>query len=139
MKSRIILILAASLAFVAAAVSCKPKAAPADNDYIVAAYIWPSCHDDSLAHEYLWEEGIGEWQVIKRGDPRFEGHYQPKLPLWGYELDDDPVVVEKWINTALEQCRFKGFSVSTGVFGADMQVESINDGPVTIILDTGEL
>jgi len=82
--------------------SCCENAEKPSNDYLVAAYIWPSCHDDSLAHEYLWSEGIGEWEIIKKGDPRFEGHYQPKQPLWGYELDDDPVVVEKWINTALE-------------------------------------
>ena len=30
----------------------------------------------------------------------------------------------------------KEVPVETGVFGADMQVELINDGPVTIILDT---
>ena len=30
-------------------------------------------------------------------------------------------------------------SVETGEFGADMQVSLINDGPVTIILDSGEL
>lgn len=101
-KSRIISVCAVLLAMLATVVSCKPKQHQSNNDYIVAAYIWPSCHDDSLAHEYLWEEGIGEWQVIKKGDPRFDGHYQPKLPLWGYELDDDPLVVEKWINTALE-------------------------------------
>ena len=29
--------------------------------------------------------------------------------------------------------------VATGVFGADMQVGLVNDGPVTIILDSGEL
>ena len=29
--------------------------------------------------------------------------------------------------------------VATGVFGADMQVSLLNDGPVTIILDSGEL
>ena len=73
-----------------------------DDEYIVTAYIWPSCHDDSLGHQYLWDEGIGEWQVIKRGNPRFPGHYQPRQPLWGYGLDDDPVVVEKWIQTALK-------------------------------------
>ncbi|MBQ7295666.1 MAG: D-tyrosyl-tRNA(Tyr) deacylase [Clostridia bacterium] len=28
--------------------------------------------------------------------------------------------------------------VATGIFGADMQVELINDGPVTIIMDTNE-
>lgn len=72
-----------------------------DREYRVCAFIWPSCHDDSLAHEYLWKEGIGEWEIIKKGNPRFEGHYQPKQPLWGYELDDDPEVVEKWIDAAL--------------------------------------
>ena len=33
-------------------------------------------------------------------------------------------------------CRERGFHVETGEFGADMQVASVNDGPVTIILDT---
>ena len=69
--------------------------------YIVAAYVWPSCHDDSLARKYLWGEGAGEWEVIKQGDPRFEGHYQPKQPLWGYEPDNDPAVVERWIDAAV--------------------------------------
>lgn len=36
-------------------------------------------------------------------------------------------------------CREQGFHVETGEFGADMQVESVNDGPVTIVLDTREL
>lgn len=30
-------------------------------------------------------------------------------------------------------------TVKTGVFGADMKLELLNDGPVTIILDSGEL
>lgn len=71
-------------------------------DYIVGAYVWPSCHNDSLAFRHLWSEGNGEWEVIRKGNPRFLGHYQPKEPLWGYEHDDDPEVVERWINTALE-------------------------------------
>ena len=36
----------------------------------------------------------------------------------------------------LSLCREKGFRVETGRFGADMQVASVNDGPVTLILDT---
>lgn len=32
-----------------------------------------------------------------------------------------------------------GIEVKTGVFGADMQIEQHNDGPVTIILDSDEL
>lgn len=36
----------------------------------------------------------------------------------------------------MSECRRRGFEVSHGVFGADMKVESVNDGPVTILLDT---
>ena len=78
--------------------ACCKQARP---DYYVCAFVWPSCHDDSLAREWIWPEGEGEWEMIRKGDPRFEGHYQPKVPYWGYEMDDDPVVVEKWIQTAL--------------------------------------
>ena len=39
----------------------------------------------------------------------------------------------------IKECRDRGFFVGTGEFGADMKVESVNDGPVTIILDTKEL
>jgi len=33
-------------------------------------------------------------------------------------------------------CRQRGFRVEQGVFGADMKVASVNDGPVTILYDT---
>lgn len=36
-------------------------------------------------------------------------------------------------------CRGKGFHTETGVFGADMKVDSLNDGPLTLILDTDTL
>ena len=39
----------------------------------------------------------------------------------------------------IAECRARGFEVETGQFGAEMQVASVNDGPVTIILDTKEL
>ena len=35
----------------------------------------------------------------------------------------------------MDQCRQRGFAVEHGEFGADMQVFSQNDGPVTILLD----
>ena len=36
----------------------------------------------------------------------------------------------------IARCRERGFHVETGQFGAEMQVASVNDGPVTIIFDT---
>lgn len=38
----------------------------------------------------------------------------------------------------IAECR-KQFRVETGVFGADMKVELLNDGPFTIILDSDEI
>ena len=35
--------------------------------------------------------------------------------------------------------RLSGLEISTGVFGADMKVHSINDGPFTLVLDSKEL
>ena len=39
----------------------------------------------------------------------------------------------------IRECRERGFHVETGVFAAEMKVDSENDGPVTILLDTNEL
>lgn len=39
----------------------------------------------------------------------------------------------------MECCRARGFRVEHGEFGADMQVFSQNDGPVTILLDIDEV
>ena len=38
-------------------------------DYSVAAYVWPSCHDEPRSREVFWGEGIGEWEIIKKGNP----------------------------------------------------------------------
>ncbi len=40
------------LAAIAACTARKPQ-------YRVCAYVWPSCHDDSLAHSWLWADGEG--------------------------------------------------------------------------------
>ena len=39
----------------------------------------------------------------------------------------------------LADCADLGYAPQHGRFGADMQVESVNDGPVTLILDTDQL
>ena len=39
----------------------------------------------------------------------------------------------------LEICTELGYPPQHGRFGADMKVESVNDGPVTLILDTDQL
>ena len=58
--------------------------------------------------------------------PGFTAAARPETAVPLYEL-------------VLAECRSRGFHVETGVFGADMQVASVNDGPVTILLDTEHL
>lgn len=36
----------------------------------------------------------------------------------------------------LKKCKDLGFKTEAGIFGADMKVELLNDGPVTLIIDT---
>ena len=55
--------------------------------------------------------------------PGFTGAAKPDLAIPLYER-------------FLARCRDRGFEVRHGEFGADMQVASVNDGPVTILLDT---
>ena len=38
-----------------------------------------------------------------------------------------------------EKLGLKNVEVETGIFGADMKIELLNDGPVTIVLDSKEL
>ena len=54
--------------------------------------------------------------------PGFSGAAKPDLAIPMYER-------------FMEQCRQRGFEVQHGEFGADMQVFSQNDGPVTILLE----
>lgn len=58
--------------------------------------------------------------------PSFVGAAGPDLGAQMYEL-------------FLRTCAELGFPPQHGQFGADMSVASINDGPVTLILDTAEL
>lgn len=46
-----------------------------------------------------------------------------------------PDVAEKLYNYFVEYCRSKGKNVEAGIFGADMKVELLNDGPFTVILE----
>ena len=58
--------------------------------------------------------------------PGFSKAARPETAIPLYEL-------------VIAECRRRGFKVETGVFAAYMQVKSVNDGPVTILLDTKEL
>ena len=47
----------------------------------------------------------------------------------------DPEVSEKLFDRFVGKIRAAGIKAETGIFGADMKVELLNDGPVTLIID----
>ncbi len=56
----------------------------------------------------------------------------------GFTKAARPEVAVPLYEKVISLCRERGFKVECGRFGADMKVYSINDGPVTLILDTEE-
>ena len=57
--------------------------------------------------------------------PGFSGAAKPDLAI---PLDE----------TFMDHCRSRGFTVEHGEFGAKMEVDSLNHGPVTILFDTDQ-
>ena len=51
----------------------------------------------------------------------------------------DPAVAVPLYEFFLSECARLGYPPEHGEFGADMQVQSVNDGPVTIVVDSSEL
>ena len=47
-----------------------------------------------------------------------------------------PTEAEKLYNYFLEKTKSIGTITESGIFGADMQVSLVNDGPVTFLLET---
>jgi len=63
---------------------------------------------------------------VRSRRPGFTEAARPDLAIPLYEL-------------VISECKARGFKVETGEFGADMQVASVNDGPVTIIIDSEKI
>ena len=73
----------------------------ADPPITVAAYYYPGTHPDPR-----WDRnkhpGFTEWEEIKAARPRFPGHVQPKLPVWGYQNEAKPEVMAQKIAAAAD-------------------------------------
>lgn len=71
-------------------------------NYDVAAYIWPAYTGDEPRSRIFWEEGIGEWQSVRKAEAKFPGHSWPRKPLLGYQNEADPKVMEQQIDLAVK-------------------------------------
>lgn len=53
------------------------------SEYTIACYYFPNYHVDPR-NEAVHGPGWSEWELVKRAEPRYPGHRQPRVPLWGY-------------------------------------------------------
>jgi D-tyrosyl-tRNA(Tyr) deacylase len=53
-----------------------------------------------------------------------------------FDNAEEPIIAKEMYIKFINKLREKGLKVSTGDFGAYMQIYLINDGPVTIIMDS---
>lgn len=62
-------------------------------------YYFPNWHTDPRNDDWHGKNWT-EWECTKCAVPRFPGHLQPKVPLWGYVDEADPEVMAKKIEAA---------------------------------------
>ncbi len=56
-----------------------------------------------------------------------------RRPTWSAAAPGE--VAEPLVAAVVDELRSLGAQVATGVFGADMRIEAINDGPITMLLE----
>jgi hypothetical protein len=74
----------------------------ANRPFTVASYYFGNYHPNDPRNEKAKGAGWSEWELVKAALPRFQGHQQPKVPLWGYEDESDPAVMARKIDAAAD-------------------------------------
>jgi hypothetical protein len=73
-----------------------------NKDYQIAVYYFPNYHPEDPRNREIHGPGWSEWELVKGALPRYPGHRQPRVPLWGYEDESDPAVMAKKIDAAAD-------------------------------------
>ncbi len=86
----------------------------------VAVYYFPNYHPGDPRNTRMKGESWSEWELVKAARPRFPGHAQPKVPLWGYADESDPAVMARKIDAAadhgIDAFLFDWYHYDTGPF-----------------------
>jgi Glycosyltransferase WbsX len=94
------------ISFVAILIAANIYARPPQSDNLnnkneceVGVYYFPNYHLDKRNENYFGK-GWSEWKLVKEARPKFMGHQQPKVPLWGYTDEADPKQMAQKIEAA---------------------------------------
>lgn len=89
---------------VAPATSAAAAARPAESGerITVASYYFGNYHPGDPRNVKSKGKDWSEWELVKAARPRFPGHHQPNVPLWGYADESDPKAMEQKIAAAAD-------------------------------------
>lgn len=105
-------------------------------------------HDDGAAQVDLVARKIADLRILRdersaldAGAPvlvvsqftLYADTLKGRRPTWNKAASG--AVAEPIVESLVAALRARGLTVATGAFGADMAVELVNDGPVTILLE----
>lgn len=95
-------VVAGSLIVMAGALQAgeRPEASIRTDGITVASYYFPNYHPNDVRNEKNKGKGWAEWELVKTAKPRFPGHQQPNLPLWGFTDESDPQEMARKIDAA---------------------------------------
>lgn len=68
----------------------------------VASYYFGNYHPGDPRNVKNKGSDWSEWELVKAARPRFPGHHQPNVPLWGYVDESDPKVMAQKIAAAAD-------------------------------------
>lgn len=105
-------------------------------------------HDDGPAQVQLMARKVAELRIL-RGEQAAVDAGAPVLVVSQFTLYADTrkgrrptwnaaaprPVAEPLVDAVVAALRERGLEVATGAFGADMSVELVNDGPVTVLVE----
>lgn len=66
----------------------------------VGCYYFPNYHTGDKRNEIQHGKDWNEWVPLRNSIPRFPGHVQPRVPLWGECDEKDPAVMAQKIDAA---------------------------------------
>jgi len=71
------------------------------NQPIIGCYYFPNYHTGDPRNDLIHGKGWSEWNLVKSATPRFPGHHQPNIPLWGFTDEKNPQCMAQKIDAAV--------------------------------------
>lgn len=122
-----------AVVFIGVAASDEPK----DADYLAEKLVHLRFFSDQNGKMNLSAEDIGAELLLISQFTLYGDCRKGRRP--GFDAAAPPERARELYDYFVDKVRQSGLPVQTGVFQAHMQVELTNDGPVTLLLDSGPI